>query len=243
MPAREYTGLVILCQTSKWGWHDPIIKAYGFTYGVRSVLKSLGFWWDFDEHAWIRPAVKNITTKGVEYYTLDELRKPLEGAVALVVTGSGPDFCPEFGTLIPRVAYAVELPNGSLLITNADVTALVDLKNSAVKGAPEPIGFLIGRYGIYSVGEGEALVVNYNGAGYVYRNALAYDSEGAFVLEELKEPIEEVAKKLQKAFEKHACYRDCTADCNDDCGDLAGDEYDKCLSECSEACWNACRNA
>jgi hypothetical protein len=248
MPARAYNGVVILCQTTHVESSEyQIIKAYGLTYSMRRVLGGLGFWWDSNEYAWVKPAIKDITCGGgkchVEHYSIEELRKALEEAGALVVVPPIIDQCPEFGSLMPRVAYAVELPNGSFLITNADVTALVDLKSGAVRDAPGPIGFLIGGYGIYSVGEGEALIVNYNGAGYVYRNALAYDGEGPFVLEELKEPIGEVAKRLRKAYASHACYRDCTADCNDDCGDLAGDEYGKCLSECSEACWNACRDA
>jgi hypothetical protein len=213
---------------------EPVIKAYGFTYGVRSVLESLGFWWDFGEHAWVKPTVEGV---------IEELGKRLEGAGALVVTPPIIDQCPEFGVLIPRVAYAVELSNGSFLITNAGVTALVDLGSGTVKNAPEPIGFLIGGYGIYSIGEGEALIVNHDGAGFVYRNAFVYDDNAeGFVLEELKEPIESVTDRLRKAYAKHACYRDCTADCDDDCGDLAGDDYGKCLSECSEACWNACHD-
>ena len=248
MPARAYNGLAILCQTthvesSKY----QIIKAYGLTYNMRRVLKSLGFSWDDNERAWVKPAIKNITCGGgkcnVEYYSIEELRKVLEEAGALVVVPPIIDQCPEFDALIPRAVYAVETPNGSLLVAGGSVEALVDLGSGVIKNAPEPVGTLAGGYGIYNVGGGEALVLGFGKTRFLYRNAFVYDNEVYFVLEELKEPIESVTDRLRKAYASHACYRDCTADCNDDCGDLAGDDYGKCLSECSEACWNACRDA
>jgi hypothetical protein len=209
-------------------------------------LGGLGFWWDSNEYAWVKPAIKDIKCGGggcsIEYYSIEELRRSLEGAGALVVVPPIIDQCPVFDALKPRSTYAVEMPNGSLLITNGKVEALIDLASGVVKNAPEPVGSLARGYSIYNVGEGEALVLVFGRTRFVYRNAFVYDNEGPFVLEELKEPIESVTDKLRKAYASHACYRDCTADCNDDCEGLAGDEYGKCLSECSEACWNACRD-
>jgi hypothetical protein len=248
MPARAYNGVVILCRTthvesSKY----QIIKAYGLTYNMRRVLKSLGFSWDSNEHAWVKPAIKDITCGGgkchIEYHSIEELRKELEDAGALVVVPPIIDQCPEFDALIPRAVYAVETPNGSLLVAGGSAEALVDLASGAIKNAPEPVGALAGGYGMYNVGGGEALVLGFGRTRFVYRNAFVYDNEVYFVLEELKEPIEGVINRLKTAYARHVCYRDCTADCERDCEDPTVDDYGKCLSECSEACWNACRNA
>ena len=242
MPARAYNGVVILCQTthvesSKY----QIIKAYGLTYNMRRVLGGLGFWWDSNEYAWVKPAIKDITCGGgnchVEYHSIEKLKKALEDAGALVVVPPIIDQCPEFDALIPRAVYAVKTPNGSLLVTGGSVEALVDLGSGAIKNAPEPVGTLAGGYGIYNVGGGEALVLVFGKTRFLYRNAFVYDNEVYFVLEELKEPIEHVINRLKSAYASHVCYRDCTAEHG--CEGLDGDEYWRCV----DYCWFSCRGS